>query len=146
MKKLLFIGFILISAQIVNAQEQNVEPTCYQKYAKVFEKRGAYPVEDGTYTDVIITIRKGADADCFYGKVLVKDGKIDVNEIYLSFEDDSYERLVKKYKYDTPVTIINGISKTLVTLDGELINVMFVKKIKPKKKAYKRAADPDFDL
>ena len=39
MKKLLFIGFILISAQIVNAQEQNVEPTCYQKYAKVFEKR-----------------------------------------------------------------------------------------------------------
>ena len=76
----------------------------------------------------------------------MKDGKIDVNEIYLSFEDDSYERLVKKYKYDTPVTIINGISKTLVTLDDELINVMFVKKIKPKKKAYKRAADPDFDL
>jgi hypothetical protein len=146
MKKLLFIGFILVSTVLANAQDQDVEPTCYQKYAKIFEKRGAYPVEDGTYTNVIITIRKGSDADCFYGKVVVKNGKIDVDEIYLSFEDDTYEKLVKKYKYDTPVTIINGISKTLVTVDDELINVLFVKNIKPKKKAYKRAADPDFDL
>lgn len=120
--------------------------TCYQKYAKVFEMRGANEVTDGTYDDVIITIRKGSFADCFVGKVTVKNSVILRNSMQLSFVDDSYEPFKRAYKYDEPITILNGISKTLVTNDEELVNVMFVGSIKPKKKALKRAPEPNFDL
>jgi hypothetical protein len=122
------------------------EPTCYQQYAKVFEVRGADEVKDGTHNDVIITIRKGSFADCFVGKVKVHNGIIDPNSIALSFVDNSYEPFRRSYKYEDPMTIVNGISKTMVTNDEELINVMFVDAIKPKRKAYKRAPDPTFDL
>lgn len=120
--------------------------TCYQKYAKVFEVRGANEIADGTYDDVIITIRKGSFADCFVGKVKVQNGVIVRNSMQLSFVDNSYEPFKRAYKYDEPVTILNGVSKTLVTKDEELVNVMFVGAIKPKKKAFKRAPDPEFDL
>ncbi len=119
--------------------------TCYQKYAKVFEERGANDVEDGTHDDVIVTIRKGSFADCFVGKVKVVNGVIDKKSISLSYVDDSFEALNRSYKYDDAATITNGISKTLVTQDEELINVMFVGSIKPKKKALKRAPEPNFD-
>lgn len=119
--------------------------TCYQKYAQVFEVRGANDVEDGSYDDVIITIRKGSFADCFVGKVKVINGQIDKKSIQLSFVDGSFEPLERAYKYDEPITIIQGISKTLLTKDEELINVMFVSAIKPKKKAFKRAPEPAFD-
>lgn len=119
--------------------------TCYQKYAKVFEARGADKVEDGIHDDVIITIRKGSFADCFVGKAKVVNGVIDKKSISLSYIDDSFEALNRAYKYEDPATITNGISKTLVTLDEELINIMFVGSIKPKKKALKRAPEPIFD-
>lgn len=150
MKKIvLLINLIVFSFFTVSAQsngDEEIEPTCYQKYAKVFEKRGAYEVKDGVYDDVIITFRKGSSADCFYGKVTVVKEQIDKEKIFLKFEDNSYEKVRKKYKYEQPVTIDNGISRTMVTHDDELINVLFVDKIKPKKKAYIRAPDPDFDL
>ena len=121
-------------------------PTCYQKYAKVFELRGAFDVEDGLHEDVIVTIRKGSFADCFVGKVKVSNGQIVKNSIQLSFVDGSFEPLNRSYKYDDPITIVEGISKTLLTKDEELINVMFVSSIRPKKKAFKRAPEPSFDL
>jgi hypothetical protein len=146
MKKILLF-FVAISTVIaVNAQNE-AEPTCYQKYAKVFEKRGAYPVEDGEYKDVIISFRKGSSAECYYGKVTVKNGAINIDEMYLSFEDETYEKIEERYKYaDRVITIKNGISETIVTKDEELINVLFVSKIKPPKKAYKKAPDPNFDF
>lgn len=148
MKRLLpILLFITTTTLIAQPEDQNIAPTCYQKYAKVFEERGAKSVNDGTYDDVIITFRHGSSADCFYGKVKVKDGVIVKEEIFLKFEDDSYERVLRQYKHaDDDITINNGISKTMVTIDDELINIMFVKMIKPKKKKYVRAPDPEFDF
>lgn len=141
--KLLFSSFLVCFALIASSQNNL---TCYQKYAKVFETRGANEVKDGLHDDVIITIRKGSFADCFIGKVKVVDGQIIKKSIQLSFVDGSFEPLQRSYKHDEPTTIIAGISKTLLTKDEELINVMFVSAIKPKKKAFKRAPEPDFDL
>ena len=64
----------------------------------------------------------------------------------LSFVDDTFEPFTRNYKNaDEPITIIGGISKTLVTKDEELVNVIFTKSLKPKKKAFKRAPEPSFD-
>lgn len=148
MKKILLSLFTVAILNGVKAQtEDENQVTCYQKYAEAFEKRGAYDVEDGTYNDVIITFRKGSMADCFYGKVNVKNGNIVTSEIYLKFEDDSYEKVERKYRYPNQIiSVINGMSQTMVTVDDELIDVLFPKKIKPKKKSYIKAADPTFDL
>ena len=143
MKKLFITAGIVTASLFSTAQES---ATCYQKYAKVFEIRGANEVADGTYDDVIITVRKGKFADCFLGKVSVKDGKIIESSIQLSYVDDSFEPLARSYKYEEPITIVEGISKTLLTNDEELINILFVSSIKAKKKALKRAPEPSFDL
>jgi hypothetical protein len=142
MKVILFAAGLLMCFNSFSQAEQ----TCYQKYAKVFEVRGANQVEDGWHEDIIVTIRKGSFADCFLGKVKVVNGQIDKSTIALSFIDETFESLTRSYKYDEPVTILNGISKTLVTNDEELINLMFVSSVKPKKKALKRAPEPEFDL
>ena len=145
MKKLL--ATLVLTLIISSAFSQETGTTCYHKYASVFEKRGAYEVEDGTYDDVIITMRQGTMADCFYGKVTVKDGNIDYKNMYLTFEDGTFEKLEYKFRYQAkPIKIINGISTVILTEEDQLINVLFVKKIKPKKKKYKKAADPNFDF
>ncbi len=148
MKRILPVALILMMSVGAFAQNQEeATPTCYQRYAKVFEKRGAHPIADGVYDDVILSFRRGSSADCFYGKVRVKEGLIVKSEIFLKFEDNTYEKVVRQYKHpDDNIGVSNGISKTMVTMDDELINVMFVKKIKPKKKKYVRAPDPIFDL
>ena len=143
MKKLLIAAGLLVCTVFVNAQES---ATCYQKYAKVFEIRGANEVQDGTYYDVIITIRKGRFADCFLGKVTVTNGEVVKTSIELSYVDNTFEPFSRTYKSDEAVGIVEGISKTLLTNDEELINIMFVGSIKPKKKALKRAPEPSFDL
>jgi len=74
----------------------------------------------------------------------VKDGK--VAQMYLKMEDGSYEIVTKKSKYDNvPIKVTNGMSSTIVTKDDELINVLFVKKIKPKKAGFEKAAEPTDD-
>ena len=149
MKKIIptLILAFLISTSF--AQGSKTELTCYTKYAQVFEKRGANEVIDGTYDNVIISIRKGSMADCFYGKVTVKNGFVDYQNMFLKFEDDTYEKLDLQFKYkdkEKLVTVVNGISNVILTDEEELVNVLFVKNIKPKKKKYAKAADPDFDL
>lgn len=148
MKKILLslFTFAIFGSSFAQSEDDN-QITCYQKYAEVFEKRGAEDVDDGTYNDVIITFRKGSMADCFMGKVTVKGGAIVTDEMYLRFVDDEYEKVNRKFRYpDQVIKIINGMSRTMVTVDDELIDVLFTKKIKPKKKSYVRAADPDFDF
>lgn len=149
MKKTIFSLLLTSFTLITYAQTSldDVQVTCYQKYAEIFEKRGAFEIEDGIYDDVIITFRKGSMADCFYGKVTVKGGAINHEEMFLKFEDSTYERVVRKYRYPDQVTsIINGMSRTIVTVEDELIDILFTKKIKPKKKSYVKASDPDFDF
>mgnify|MGYP001566738275 CR=1 FL=1 len=149
MKRFLLFSVLFIMISSIQAQTKidNTKIDCHQKYAQVFEKRGATFVEDGIYDDVIITFRKGSLADCLYGKVKVQQGKINTYEMYLKFEDGTYEKIIKKFRYpDEEITIEGGMSRTMVTVDDELITVLFVKNIKPKKKSYVKAADPDFDL
>ncbi len=142
MKKVLFSLLLMGSMQVLLAQN---EPTCYQKYATGFEKLGAFEVNDGAH-EVVVSIRKGSYADCFVGKVKVMNGVVLKNSIQLSYVDGNYEDFDREYKFEDPITVINGMSKTMVTADDELVNVLFINKIKPKKKALKRAPEPDFDF
>lgn len=144
---ILFSTFsLLLKAQI--PKEKESEGNCYQKYAVVFEKRGANDVEDGWHNNVIISIRKGSKAECFNGKCFVNKGIVE--QVFIKFNDGNFEPVNKKYKGDEkgnviPMTVVNGISRTEITKDDELINIMFIEKIKPKKKEYEKAPDPNFD-
>lgn len=138
MKYLTLIFCVAFFTPRIQAQDES----CFQRYAKVFEIRGTENVEDGWHEDVVVTLRKGSFADCFIGKVKVENGIVIPQSIALKFVDDNYETLKRTYKYEIPITIIQGISKTMVSEDEELINVLFVNAVKPKKKAYERAPDP----
>lgn len=116
---------------------------CYTKWEQKFEERGAEEVKDGTYEDVIITVRNGPDAQCYTGKVDVKGGKIVA--MYRRLQDGTYEEYKPKLKFDVPMTITNGISTTLLTMDDALINVIFPKTLKPKKVGYSSAPEPPED-
>ena len=146
-KTLTILSFALITTASVSAQgtkKTDDDVNCYLKWAQKFEARGADDVADGVYTDVIITFRNGGDAECFNGKCEVKEGK--VLAMYLKMEDGSYEVVKKKSKYDNiPIKVTNGMSSTVVTKDDELINVLFIKKIKPKKAGFEKAPDPNDD-
>ncbi|MEO6883154.1 MAG: hypothetical protein ABI199_03915 [Bacteroidia bacterium] len=126
--------------KMVAATDSSEESNCYIKWAKIFEMRGADTVGDGWHNDVIITFRTGSSAECFDGKALVKDGA--VVEMDLRLVDGTYEQVKKKLRYNYPLTVINGMSKTTITVNDELINVLFIKKIKAKKKPYAEAPEP----
>jgi hypothetical protein len=137
---LLFLGTAISLAQETVKQELN----CYNKWSQKFEERGAEDVADGTYTDVIITFRQGPNADCFNGKAIVKERKL--QSFYIELEDGSYELVNRIWKTDANnLDIVNGISKTVVSKDNVLVNVIWPKKIKPKKAAPKKALEPTDD-
>jgi DNA polymerase/3'-5' exonuclease PolX len=134
-------GFVTF-AQPPAATEDN----CYQTYAKLFEDRGANTATDGLFDNVVITMRRGNQADCYVGKVRI--AKDTIADIFVKFSDGDAERLQKKWKKmegAKPSTVVNGISTTMVTVDDELINVIFPDLLKPKKKAYQRAPLPKLD-
>lgn len=142
MKKLLLA--LTLSAFMAPAFGQNgddIEPTCYDKWAKVFEKRGSYDIVDSTYEKVIVAVRSGTEAECYLGKVTVKDGKM--GPIAIMFEDGTYTPLKKKFKHKVAITITNGISSPQVTVDDEIVSVLFTMMIKPKPKEFMAAPSPD---
>jgi len=145
MKKLSTIVLLFLGMNIALAQETiKQELNCYNKWSQKFEERGAEDVADGTYTDVIVTFRQGANADCFNGKAVVKEGK--VTAFYIELEDGTYELVNRIWKTDSKdLNIVNGISKTVVSKDNVLVNVLWPKKLKPKKAAPKKAAEPTDD-
>ncbi|MBA3705273.1 MAG: hypothetical protein H0W84_05065 [Bacteroidetes bacterium] len=137
----LVLSIVASQAQTKKAEDEN---SCYLKWLQKFENRGADDVADGSYADVIISFRNGGDAECFNGKCDVKEGK--VVAMYIKMEDGSYELVKKKPRYEkVPLTITNGMSSPLLTVESELINVLFIKKIKPKKAGFVKAADPSDD-
>jgi hypothetical protein len=142
MKKLvillsLFVSSVVWGQEVVKVTELN----CYNKWAQKFEERGADDVPDGPYHDVIITFRHGASAECFEGKAIVKDRKVE--SFYILLDDGTYDQVVRVWKNDIKdVTITNGISKTLITKDNQLINVIWPKKLKARKAGFKKAAEP----
>ncbi|MCC7051404.1 MAG: hypothetical protein IT239_06480 [Bacteroidia bacterium] len=144
MKYLVGLLFFILTVNVFAQDTNEGDVNCYQKYAKIFETRGATDVEDGTYTDIILSFRRGSNADCYNGKVII-EGK-HLKEMYIKFSDNTFEKVEKKFKGDiSKISIVNGMSETMITKDDELINVIFPKKLKPKKKEYQRAAEPVID-
>ncbi len=147
MKKtiLAFTLFISVTLAVSSQTTKKIEDesNCYLKWAHKFETRGAEDVADGSYPDVIISVRNGSEADCFSGKCDVKEGK--VSAMYVKLEDGKFELMKKKARFDIPITINNGMSLSFITMDDEIINVLFIKKIKPKKAGFEKAAEPTDD-
>jgi len=142
MKKVLFALMILpMMTVLVAATPAGSVGNCYDKYAKKFEERGAKEVENGWHEGVVITFRKGSNADCYVGMVRVEELKI--TQIKIRNADGTYELYVKKFKAGGDFVVTNGISTTQITLDDELVNVVFVKHIKAPKKKFTVAPDPD---
>lgn len=146
MKKYIFVIFTVVLVSLSNAQEKVVnEMNCYNKWAAKFEERGAEDVKDGVYEDVIITFRLGNKATCNNGKAEVLKGK--VIKFYILLSDGSHEEVKRtwKNKSNENVTIINGISKSLLSVHNELINILWPNKIKAKKAKPSVAPDPSDD-
>ena len=140
-RNLLLLAIALFTTMNLFGQTKpKVQLTCLEEYQKAFNERGAYPVEDGTYKNVIVSIVTTKGTDCFYGKAKVEANF--VTAIYLSFEDDTYEFLDRTYKGDNKAKINNGITEPLSTTTNEKIYVIFTEKIKPKKKQLKKATGP----
>ena len=142
MKNFLLAGALFVSVA-TNAQDQPAaELNCYNKWAAKFEERGADKIEDGIYTDVIVTNRQGAKASCFQGKAEVHEGL--VTRFYVLLSDGTYEEFKRRWKNnsDQNVEIINGMTTSMITVHNELINVIWPSKIRPKKGIPMVASDP----
>jgi len=144
MKKLFILSILLLSMNGFS-QEKQIELNCYNKWAAKFEDRGAEEVTDGVYEDVIITNRQGSKATCNNGKAEVRNGK--VVKFYILLNDGSHEEVKRTWKNNSNenVIIINGISKSLISVHNELINILWPAKIKAKKAKPTVAPDPSDD-
>ena len=82
-KNLLLTLTISISSFQIKAQTEDAsrELTCYNKWSQKFDERGAEDVEDGIYTDVYITSRIGAKANCWTGKAEVRQKKFHAKSV-----------------------------------------------------------------
>lgn len=144
---LLAASFFFFSTSIFSqdAVEKLPELNCYNKWAAKFEDRGAEEIKDGIYEDVIITRRQGSKAVCNNGKAEVRDGK--VVKFYILLSDGSHEEVKRSWKNNSNqnITITNGISKTLISIHNELINILWPNSVKPKKAKPTVAADPTDD-
>ena len=142
---LIAVAITVTSAQLSAQTEEVRELNCYNKWSVKFDERGAEEVTDGIYTDVIITFRIGAKANCFSGKAEVNGKKL--VKCFITLEDGTYEEVKRTWKKESnkDVAIINGISASMITVHNELINVLWPKKIKAKKAPAKKAPDPTDD-
>jgi hypothetical protein len=145
MKKTLLLGIVLFALNCSSQTEKPVELNCYNKWAAKFEDRGAEEVKDGVYEDVIITTRQGARAVCYNGKAEVRSGI--VVKFYILLSDGSHEEVKRTWKNNSEknVTITNGISKSLVSVHGEIINIIWPAMLKAKKAKPTIAAEPTDD-
>jgi hypothetical protein len=144
MKKLIILSTTLLSLNFW-AQDKTVELNCYNKWAAKFEERGAEPVADGIYDDVIITNRQGAKATCNNGKAEVKGGKL--IKMYILLSDGTFEEVKRTWKDKTNenIPVINGISSGMLSVHGEVFNVIWPKKMKAKKAKPSAAPEPTDD-
>lgn len=145
-KKIFFaVTFSVCSLGLSAQSDDTKELNCYNKWSIKFDERGADEVTDGVYTDVIITSRIGPKATCYSGKAEVMNKKM--IKCYIVREDGSFEEVKRTWKANSnkDVDIINGMSESMITVHNELINVLWPKKIKPKKAAFKMAPEPTDD-
>lgn len=139
MKKLVFgLALSILATNIVAGDGTG---NCYDAYNKKFAERGANKVDDGWHEDVVITFRQGDKAECLLGKVQVEKGLI--TQIFLRNVDGTYQLFTDKWKHEDKAPIVNGISKSRITVDNKIVNVIFRKSIKPPKKKVAVAPSPD---
>lgn len=136
MKKTLLLLFF--SVLVSGAYSQG----CLPAWQEAFKKRGAYSVSDDMHRKVYVHFVDGEDSYCAAGKTRVENGKI--VSIFLQFEDGTYELMDMKITntQGKPAGIVDGISEEMVNEQGQHFYVIFVEKLKPKKKAYKTVGGP----
>ena len=119
---------------------------CFNEWKEVFTKRGAYTVMDDMHRKVIISFIENGESFCVYGKVRVENGKI--VSVFTQFENGDYELMEGKHVNNkkTSPSIKNGISELITNENGEKFHILFIEKIKPKKKSYKSAGGPGADF
>ena len=115
---------------------------CKNAWKDAFDKRGAYSVSDDMHRKVYVHFEAGEDSYCVAGKARVENGKI--VSVFLQFEDGTFELMDMKITNlkGQPAGISNGISEEMVNEEGEHFFVIFVEKLKPKKKEYKTVGGP----
>jgi len=141
MKKSLLLLFF--SALFVSSYAQE---GCFKEWKEVLTKRGAYTVMDDMHRKVIISFIENGESFCVYGKVRVENGKI--VSVFTQFENGDWELMEGKIyniKKGAPI-IKNGISELITNENGEKFHILFIEKIKPKKKSYKSAGGPGADF
>lgn len=124
--------------------EKTDEESCYRKWYKIFQLRGADEVADGDYDNVVVSLRQGIHGNCYYGKVTVKKGTI--RSVEIRIVDGKFEKVTFDAKED--YAIVNGISETIVAkLRGNRneLNVIFKEKLRPKGNSYDLAPDPSIE-
>ncbi|MBK7312212.1 MAG: hypothetical protein IPI93_15870 [Sphingobacteriaceae bacterium] len=144
--KVMFALFFALSLNIAMAQkEEKIELNCYNKWAVKFEERGAEEIKDGIYTDVIISSRLGNKATCNSGKAEVLKGKL--IKCYTLLSDGTYEEIKRtwKNKSNENVNIVGGISKSMLTVHNEIINVLWPSSMKAKRAKPISAPEPTDD-
>ncbi len=141
--QLLLIASILFLGSAIKTSAQS---NCYEEYAKVFNERGASPIPDGVQ-EVVFTVRDGTKADCYMGKVEVKNNQI-VQTLGVILEDGSVKKMGMKLnpKYTNATNpailymdITNGMSSAFLSEDNKIVNVFFIKQLNSKSKAIKLA-------
>tara|TARA_R100000951_G_scaffold84844_1_gene72603 strand:- start:69 stop:497 length:429 start_codon:yes stop_codon:yes gene_type:complete len=140
MKKIVLLAFAtVVSISSLFAQDEN----CYEKLENAFLERGAYTVSDDIHRNVIISFFEEDEVYCVKAKVRVENGFI--TSIFYYFDDNTSELYDKKFYNDKkqPPSIENGISEMITNVDGESFKVIFIEKLKPKKKNLKRVEIPD---
>ena len=131
---LLFITFLVSGAY--------AQTGCLEEWRAAFETRGAYSVSDDMHRKVYISFVKSGESVCLSGKARVENGKI--VSVFLQFEDGTYELMDMKLanKEGKAPGVSNGISEEIINEDQEHFFVIFVEKLKPKKKEYKTVGGP----
>lgn len=146
----ILICLLSISAFAQTAPVKKVA-TCYDQWYAMFKERGTSPIADGTH-EVIISLRNEYDyAECFFGKIDVKDGKLN-SKLQIQKMDGSYDEFDKKVSslYQNPdgtvkaglLNVSNGMSESLELGSGEKIRLFFYKSLTEKVKANKKAPSP----
>ncbi|MDZ4664091.1 MAG: hypothetical protein SGJ15_04385 [Bacteroidota bacterium] len=144
--KSMFALFFALTLNVAIAQkEEKIELNCYNKWAVKFEERGAEEIKDGVYTDVIISSRMGGKATCNSGKAEVLKGKM--IKCYTLLSDGTYEEVKRtwKNKSNENVNIVGGISKSMLTVHNEIINVLWPASMKSKRAKPIQAPEPTDD-
>jgi hypothetical protein len=136
MKKILLL--LLLSCVVTGAYSQG----CLEAWRDAFKKRGAYSVADDMHRKVYVHFIDGEDSYCVSGKARVENGKI--VSIFLQYEDGTYELMDMKIRNisGSPAGISDGVSEEMINELGDHFYVIFVEKLKPKKKEYKTVGGP----